>query len=75
MLLSVADHLYSVLVFTRLTKSLKHLEENTDIVSFGYAVTIWIDFKSPGKTICQKRFRIDNFMTMSDSAKVFYAED
>lgn len=44
-------HLNAVLVLGRLTKSLKHLQEDTDVVPLRNPVPIRVNFESPSKAI------------------------
>ena len=46
---SMIDHLDPILILLglRLSKSLEHLKEHTDVVSFGLPISIGVDFESP----------------------------
>ena len=63
--LPVVDHLNAVLVLRRLTQSLKHLQEDTDVVALGDPVTIRVDFEPPGEPVEDQGVRIDDLVGVS----------
>ena len=78
--ISMIYHLNSVLILLRLwfCKSLEHLQEHTNIVSFGLPISIRIYFQPPWQpTLCDKRWiRVYNFVListiLSNSREILY---